>query len=75
MMIAVIMHVPALLCVTLKKTWMNGYPVGDSIMSMTLPKQKQNVMIMMKPMVPLIPAAHIIALGRTREASLISSDM
>jgi len=73
--IAVMMHVPALLCVTLKKTWIKGYPVGDWMMSKTLPRQKQKVMIMMKPIVPLIPAAHIMALGRTKEASLISSDI
>ncbi len=54
---------------------MNGYPVADWTMSKTLPRQKQNVMIIMKPIVPLMPAAHMIALGRTREASLISSDM
>lgn len=44
-------------------------------MSVTLPKVKLKLMTMTKPRVPFKIAAHKIALGRVREASLISSDM
>ncbi len=54
---------------------MNGYPVGVSRISKTLPRVKQKVIIITNPRDPLIVAAHIMALGSTIEASLISSDM
>jgi hypothetical protein len=44
-------------------------------MSGTLPKVMQKVITITNPREPFIPAAHIIAFGRVREASLISSDM
>ena len=44
-------------------------------MSRTLPRVKQNVITIINPREPLTLAAHIIALGRTIEASLISSDI
>jgi hypothetical protein len=36
--IAVIIDVPALELVALKKTWMNGYPVGVSIIAKMSPR-------------------------------------
>jgi hypothetical protein len=56
-----------------KKTWMNGYPVGDARMVVGSPNVKQKVMVMMNPSVPLMAAEVIMARGSTREASLISS--
>ena len=75
MRMAVMIEVPALLLVELKNTWMNGYPVGELIAVIMSPTTKQKVMIITKPMAPLTPAAHMMALGSTRDASLISSDI
>ena len=44
-------------------------------MSGTLPRVMQKVIIITNPREPFMLAAHIIAFGRVREASLISSDM
>ena len=52
---------------------MNGKPV---LVDNTLPRsviQKQNVMIMIKPVVPFKSIEHNIDLGKTQDASLISS--
>lgn len=54
---------------------MKGYPVGVSRISSRFPSVKQKVITMIKPRVPFSEAAQMIALGRTIEASLTSSDM
>lgn len=54
---------------------MMGMPVGEFRTSSMLPMQKQRVMIMVNPSNPLKNVAQTMAEGRTRPASLSSSDM
>lgn len=67
--------VPAMEPVELYRTWMIGTPVGEFSTSSTLPRQKHNVMSMIKPKRPSNKVAHTMADGGTREASLSSSAM
>lgn len=73
--------VAAIECVELYKTWMMGMPVCVGVVSpRTLscqsgPRQKHSVMSISRPRRALKKEPHIIAEGRTREASFSSSDI
>lgn len=73
--IPVMIEVPTCEFVAMKKTWTKGIMSGFERIVSTSPRQKQNVTSMPKPRVPLRIAVHIIARGKTVEASLISSDI
>ena len=71
--IVVITDVPAFEFVAFKKTCTNGITSGFERMLSTSPRQKQNVISITYPRIPLINTVHIMARGRTKDASLISS--
>lgn len=52
---------------------MKGKPVGVFKISSAFPRVKHKVKTMMKPRMALRITAHVMALGRVSEASLISS--
>ena len=81
MRIVVMNVVAAIEFVELYKTWMIGMPVWVGLVSpstlscQSRPRQKHSVMSISKTSRALKKDPHIIADGKTREASLSSSDM
>ena len=77
--IVVMKVVAAIDCVELYKTWMIGMPVcvgfinPRTLSCQSGPKQKHSVINITKPSRALKREPHILAEGRTREASLSSS--
>jgi hypothetical protein len=75
MRILVMKEVPTLEFVAMRKVWTNGITSGLERIVFTFPRQKQYVTSIMNPIQPLITTVDIIARGKVREASLISSDI
>jgi hypothetical protein len=59
--------------VAFRKTWMNGKPVSDDSTLSILPTQNASVIIMTRPVEPFNIKVQTMPIGRTRDASRISS--